>query len=167
MAFGDILSPDTGPFGAIRAMVDMALKALSPAVNDPTRAVQALGRIEDVLARVSPRLSERRRDVARHPEAVLLRRWEHSWEDHVAAATDEIRQFGTTSVQVQRRLRALFTTLLTLTPAEQHPPLRERLDALERGTDVWWQDPLDRRLAAGTDTQGLGDLTPREVQRDR
>ena len=167
VAFGDILSPDTGPFGAIRAMVDMALKALSPAVNDPTRAVQALDRIEDVLARVSPRLSERRRDVARHPEAVLLRRWEHSWEDHVAAATDEIRQFGTTSVQVQRRLRALFTTLLTLTPAEQHPPLRERLDALERGTDGWWQDPLDRRLAAGTDAQGLGDLTPREVQRDR
>ncbi|MDO4918420.1 DUF2254 family protein [Kocuria sp.] len=161
VAFGDILSPDNGPFGAIRAMVDTALKALSPAVNDPTRAVQALDQIEEVLVRLSPRLSERRRDVARHPEAVLLRRWGHTWEDHVAAATDEIRQFATTSVQVQRRLRALFTTLLTLTPPQQHPPLRERLDALDRGIDGWWEDPLDRRLAAGTDAQGLGDMAPR------
>ena len=37
------------PFGAIRAMVDIALKALSPAVNDPSRAVQALDQIEAIL----------------------------------------------------------------------------------------------------------------------
>lgn len=164
LAFGDILSPETGPFGAVRAMVDMALKALSPAVNDPTRAVQALDQIEDVLARVCPVLTARQRDLAAHPEAAVLRHWEHDWEDYVAAATDEIRQFGTTSVQIQRRLRSMLTTLVTLCPTEQHPPLRQRLDALDRGVQTWWQDPLDRSLSAGTDPQGLGQVEAPRAQ---
>ena len=38
------------PKYAIRLLVDIAIKALSPAVNDPTTAVQALDEIEDCCA---------------------------------------------------------------------------------------------------------------------
>src|SRR6516162_999876 len=39
------------PKYAIRLLVDIAIRALSPAVNDPTTAVQALDQIEDLLRR--------------------------------------------------------------------------------------------------------------------
>jgi hypothetical protein len=52
--FGDVLWPASRPLGAIRAMVDIAFKAHSPAVNDPSRAVQALDEIEDVLGELAP-----------------------------------------------------------------------------------------------------------------
>ena len=41
------------PKYALRLLVDIAIKALSPAVNDPTTAVQALNQIEDLLRRLS------------------------------------------------------------------------------------------------------------------
>ncbi len=42
------------PKYAIRLLVDIAIKALSPAINDPTTAVQAIDQIEDLLRRTRP-----------------------------------------------------------------------------------------------------------------
>lgn len=156
LAFGDVLSPASGPFGAIRAMVDIALKALSPAVNDPSRAVQALDEIEDILAELAPDIAAREALLAAHPDASVLRDWTRSWDDYVAAATDEIRQYGTGSVQIQRRLRALFDTLAAQCEPGQRGALAERRAVLDRGLERWWADPLDRRLAGCADPQGLG-----------
>ena len=39
----------------IRLLVDIAIKALSPAINDPTTAVQAIDQIEDLLHRLGRR----------------------------------------------------------------------------------------------------------------
>lgn len=39
----------------IRLLVDVAIKALSPAINDPTTAVQAIDQIEDLLKRLGRR----------------------------------------------------------------------------------------------------------------
>ena len=39
----------------IRLVVDIAIKALSPAINDPTTAVQAIDQIEDLLRRLGRR----------------------------------------------------------------------------------------------------------------
>lgn len=156
LAFGDVLSPASGPFGAIRAMVDNALKALSPAVNDPSRAVQALEEIEDILAELAPDIAKREALLAAHHDASVLREWTRSWADYVAAATDEIRQYGTGSVQIQRRLRALFDTLAGQCDLQQRAALLERRSALHRGLERWWPDPLDRRLAGCADPQGLG-----------
>ena len=49
LAMGDERTLGDDPAFTIRMMVYVAIKALSPAVNDPTTAVQALDRIEDVL----------------------------------------------------------------------------------------------------------------------
>jgi uncharacterized membrane protein len=46
---------DQDPKYAIRLLVDIAIKALSPAVNVPTTAVQALNQIEDLLHRLGSR----------------------------------------------------------------------------------------------------------------
>ena len=46
---------DQDPAFALRMLVDIAIRALSPAVNDPTTAVQALDRIEALLVELAPR----------------------------------------------------------------------------------------------------------------
>ncbi|MBE8145960.1 DUF2254 domain-containing protein [Brevibacterium casei] len=69
VAFGDIESPENGPFGAIRTISDIALKALSPAVNDPSRAVQALDQIEAILIRLSPMIDAQEKELASRPDA--------------------------------------------------------------------------------------------------
>src|SRR6185436_2538947 len=46
------------PKYAIRLLVDIAIRALSPAINDPTTAVQALDQIGDLLLRLARRRLE-------------------------------------------------------------------------------------------------------------
>src|SRR5262249_41867314 len=89
----------------LRLLVDSAIKALSPAINDPTTAVQAIDQIEDLLRRLG------RRDLdagyARDVDGKLRLVYPMpTWEDYLTLAFDEIRQFGASSVQVMRRLRS-------------------------------------------------------------
>jgi uncharacterized membrane protein len=89
----------------IRLLVDIAIKALSPAINDPTTAVQAIDQIEDLLRR----LGERDLDAgyARDTDGVLRLIFPMpTWEDYLVLAFDEIRHYGADSVQVMRRLRS-------------------------------------------------------------
>ena len=55
VVLGDERTLDDDPAFAIRMLVDVAIKALSPAVNDPTTAVQSLDRIEDLLRYAAPK----------------------------------------------------------------------------------------------------------------
>ncbi|HJU12564.1 MAG TPA: DUF2254 family protein, partial [Candidatus Binataceae bacterium] len=98
------------PKYALRLLVDIAIKALSPAVNDPTTAVQALDQIQDLLLR----LGRRRLEIgAFRDDAGTLRLAVPypAWEDFLRLALDEIRFCGATSVQVMRRMRALISDL--------------------------------------------------------
>ncbi|WP_072804795.1 DUF2254 domain-containing protein [Rhodococcoides yunnanense] len=152
LVFGDTHSPMVSPAAALQAIVDIALKALSPAINDPGRAVQAIDHLEDLLMTIAPR-------VRSEPAESALRRIRgarRTWADYVTIATDEIRHFSTNSTQVQRRLRSLFVTLLEACPADQHPPLRARLGALDAQVAREWKSDLDIELASAADPQGLG-----------
>lgn len=82
--------------------------------------------------------------------------YRRTWNDYVSLATDEIRHFSTNSTQVQRRLRALLLTLQASTPQAQHPPMVERIAALDQQVRTEWKTDLDIRLASVADPQGLG-----------
>ena len=78
------------PKYALRLLVDIAIKALSPAVNDPTTAVQALNQIEDLLRRLSTRDLEV--GQVRDETGVLRLIFPTpTWEDFLMLAFDEIR----------------------------------------------------------------------------
>ena len=97
----------------IRLLVDIAIKALSPAINDPTTAVQAIDQIEDLLRRLG-RLDL---DAGYASDANVVLRLVFpmpTWEDYLTLAFDEIRQYGANSVQVMRRLRSALTGLADL-----------------------------------------------------
>ena len=94
----------------IRLLVDIAIRALSPAINDPTTAVQTIDQIEDLLRR----LGQSDLDVGQVRDASGTLRLVYdvpTWEDYLALAFDEIRQYGTGSVQVMRRLRSALVSV--------------------------------------------------------
>src|SRR5467141_2460896 len=89
----------------IRLLVDIAIKALSPAINDPTTAVQAIDQIEDLLRRLGGHDLDA--GYARDADGDLRLIFPMpTWEDYLVLAFDEIRHYGSDSVQVMRRLRS-------------------------------------------------------------
>ena len=144
------------PKYAIRLLVDIAIRALSPAVNDPTTAVQALDQIEDLLGR----LGRRQLDAGYICDATGTIRVTFpvpTWHDYLALSFDEIRQFGVTSVQVDRRLRAALVGLAeTIVVEERRAAVRKYLDHLDQGIKRSDFDDQDQAAASQEDRQGLG-----------
>jgi uncharacterized membrane protein len=143
------------PKYAIRLLVDIAIKALSPAINDPTTAVQALDQIEDLLLR----LGRRRLEIGafRDPEGNLrLLIVFPTWEDFLRLAFDEIRFYGAGSVQVMRRMRAALSELIAILPEERHHALRYWQQRLQSTIERSSGDTEDKLDASTEDRQGLG-----------
>jgi uncharacterized membrane protein len=140
----------------LRLLVDIAIKALSPAINDPTTAVQALDQIDDLLRR----LARQKLDIGRvrDDEGVLRVVFPTpSWEDYLALAFDEIRMFGITSIQVLRRLRSALTELEDLLGEDERAgPVRRYLAHVDAAIEASTLDELDRGSARREDPQGLG-----------
>jgi len=143
------------PFG-IRQLVDMAERALSPSLNDPTTAVQAIDQMHDILRRLATKRfpSRVRLDDEGRPR-LLLRR--PDWPDYVHLALDEVRQYGATSLQVMRRLRAMLEDLMEAAPEERRGPLRVQLDLLDASVARSFPDEHDREVARDTGTVAAGD----------
>lgn len=143
------------PKYAIRLLVDIAIKALSPAVNDPTTAVQALDQIEDLLLR----LGRRRLEIGAFRDragAVRLVVPYPEWDDFLTLAFDEIRHCGATSVQVMRRMRALAADLIRALPPERHEALHHQQHRLDASIAKSFQDTGEKQEASVEDRQGLG-----------
>lgn len=140
---------------AIRLLVDIAIKALSPAINDPTTAVQALDQIEDLLLRLgrSDLQAGRVMDARGSLRLVFP---VPSWDDFLVLAFDEIRYCGTSSIQVMRRMRALLQDLAQQLPAERQPALGTYLERVDNGIRRTFDDQDDRKDALDRDRQGLG-----------
>jgi uncharacterized membrane protein len=143
------------PKYAMRLLVDVAIKALSPAINDPTTAVQAIDQIEDMLRRLTKCDLEACRAFDEDGDLRVIYRMP-TWEDYLALAFDEIRQFGSTSIQVMRRLRAALVELAACVDGERAKLVRDYLIHLDCGIDRSSFDPQDRAAARIEDRQGLG-----------
>lgn len=146
---------DQDPKYAIRLLVDIAIKALSPAINDPTTAVQALDEIEDLLIRLGRRRLEIGAFRDGQGELRLLVAFP-TWEDFLVLAFDEIRFYGSTSIQVMRRMKALLSELLSILPEERQPALHYWLERLESTVTGAFRDREDILDASKEDRQGLG-----------
>ena len=144
------------PKYAIRLLVDIAIRALSPAVNDPTTAVQAIDQIEDLLQRLGR--SELDAGCAYDASGTLRLVFPMpTWQDYLELAFDEIRQFGKTSLQVVRRLRSALAGLeVTVHTDARRNLVRQYLRHLNSSVDLSDFDNEDRVTALQEDRQGLG-----------
>ena len=141
------------PSYGVRQIVDIAIRALSPAVNDPTTAVQALDRLHGVLRAVARRPDPSGRYVDAEG-AVRLIVPQPGWDRLVELAFTEPALFGSGSPQVSRKLTAIFDDLEACVPPE-------RFAALE-AQRAWLREEVGRRHTLPTervlrpDALGLG-----------
>jgi uncharacterized membrane protein len=153
--FGTERTFEQDPKYAIRLLVDIAIRALSPAVNDPTTAVQALDQIADLLIRLGHCRLEIGgfRDGAGQLRLIVPF---PSWEDFLRLALDEIRFYGATSVQVMRRMKALLSDLCSVLPENRHAALKHWEERLQTSIARSFADVEEKLEALEEDRQGLG-----------
>jgi len=153
--FGIERTLEQDPTFAFRIILDIALKALSPAINDPTTAVLAIDQLQRLLRSVGERNlrtdeitdeSGRLRVIFRTP----------NWEDFVNLACTELRRYGVDSIQVVRRLRAMIEILISTLPEDRHAALQAQLALLDHAITAVYSLPEELALARAPDSQGLG-----------
>lgn len=144
------------PAFGFRQLVDIGQKALSPAVNDPTTAVQAIDLMHDLLRKLATRPFPEGQRLDRNGELRLMFPI-MTWEAYVHLACDELRHYGATSLQVMRRLRAMLDDVYSVAPKERRPVIQTQLDLLSAAIERNWADIEDRELGLTGDPQGLGD----------
>lgn len=138
----------------IRQLVDAASRALSPAVNDPTTAVQAIHRMTDLLARVVGR-----------PDPTpwftdtddVVRVWmdQDGFERLAVLAFTEVTRYGADAPQVVRALRAAYAHLDDLAAAEHRAAIGRLSDLLDEAVDDAMPAPY-RAVSSRPDPLGLG-----------
>ncbi len=132
----------------LRQLVDIAERSLSPGINDPTTAVQCLDRIHDLLRTLTARPVPTCH-TARTSGQVRVWQPAPSYDDVLGLALDEIRHWGSSSLQVQRRLEAVLEDLLDIVdrPDRRASLLRQRRLLVARLDDL----PASERSALTTD----------------
>lgn len=162
---GEQRSFSQDPKYAFRSLVDIAIRSLSPAINDPTTSIQALDEIADLLVR----LGLRRIEIGTFHDgggSVRLLVPFPSWEDYLLLAFDEIRHYGSGSVQVMRRMSALVSDLISVLPEERRPALLHWQNRIHDTIARSFAGPEEQHLASEEDRQGLGGSSRRSA-RDR
>ncbi|MFJ8659732.1 DUF2254 domain-containing protein [Streptomyces sp. NPDC093795] len=139
----------------LRQLSDIALRALSSAINDPTTAVQALDRIVQFLAALSrrPLGAALYRDRAGE---VRLVQPVPTWTALVDLGFAEVRACALGNPQVSRRLLAGLDDLLVIAPPERHEPLLRHRELLIQVIGREAPNPTDRAFALWPDRQGIG-----------
>lgn len=155
VALGQERTLDQDPLYAFRIIVDIASKALSPAINDPTTAVLAIDQIHHLLRDVGSRSLAEGREIDKNGQLRLVYRTAN-WEDFVLLAVTEIRQYGHDSIQIMRRMRAMLENLIDTLPERRDPILRVELNLLEASSKRTFLDLYDQVLAETADLQGMG-----------
>ncbi len=155
VAFGPERTLEQDPLFAFRIISDIALKALSPAINDPTTGVLALDQLNRLLRIVGRRRLRSETIVDRAGEPRVIFRTPN-WEDYVYVSCTEIRAYGAGNVQIARRMRAMLENLMATLPARRHAALDAERRRLDLAIASLYSIPEDRELAAVPDAQGLG-----------
>ena len=143
------------PAFALRVMVDVASKALSPAINDPTTAAQVLDYLGDslrVIGETDRSAPAWQPGAAKRGVVIPVR----CWEDFLSLGITEIREFGSSSIQVLRRVRAVLEKLLQEVRPENRAAVKAEIERLDATVAAGFSGSIDRDWAGIADSQGLG-----------
>ena len=78
------------------------------------------------------------------------------WEDFLALGVTEIREFGSTSIQVMRRMRAVLEKLLQEVRPEHRAAVKAEIARLDATVAAAFSGSIDRDRAGIADRQGMG-----------
>lgn len=118
------------PAFGIRQLVDIAIRALSPGINDPTTASQAIDQVHSLLRFLGGRRfpGQELRDAEDGRLRLVLPR--PGWSHYVELAFEELRVFGAHSPQTVSRLRSTLIGLSRAVPPYRRSPLLHQLELL-------------------------------------
>jgi uncharacterized membrane protein len=142
---------------ALRIVVDIAIRALSPAVNDPTTAVQMIDQVEAFLRGVAAAGARGATwDLVDDSGARRVVMPARTFESYLRLGLSEIVAYGANAIQVCRRLAALFESVAEVVDPADRSALdaaRTRFEAAVAGA---FPDPRAREFAGTPDRQGIG-----------
>lgn len=115
---------DDPAFG-FRQLIDIAERALSPGINDPTTAGQCLDHLHDLLRRLASRpLPPTHVETVNEVVRVVVPRM--TWDDYVHLALDEIRHWGAQSIQIHKRIASMLDDLAAVVGPQRRLVLEEQ-----------------------------------------
>jgi uncharacterized membrane protein len=135
------------PLLAFRLLSDIAIRALSPAINDPASAVSAIAAIDDLLRIVA----DRKLDIGRVADStgalrVVLKM--PTWDDFLVAGVDDLAYYAAGSPMTAARLVRLLDALVAVVPPERRAAVDQRRQRLGGGRQT--QDALATITAKDT-----------------
>jgi len=155
VVLGDERTMEQDPLFAFRILVDIAIKALSKAINDPTTAVLAIDQLHRLLRSAGRRNLRTDQILDRDGKLRVIFRTPN-WEDFVHLAFTEIRFYGAENMQIARRLRAMIVNLRIHYRRNVILPCAKNWSFwIERSRSSIFL-PEDLKLARIPDSQGLG-----------
>ena len=134
---------DQDPLLAFRLLADIALRALSPAINDPATAVQVLDCLESLLGPLAAR-NALAGQLADADGVIRVMLDLPHWDDFARSCLDDIIAASAGSPLVLVRTRDMLTRLGRTVPSSAQKVLARRLqwveDTLARYFPVVWAD---------------------------
>ena len=138
--------PDEDPGFGLRQLVDIALRALSPGVNDPTTAVQVLDQLHDLLRRLATRPLPGQVRIDRAGRCVVLVP-APGLAEYLDLAVTEIGRWGGEDDRIRARVLALLRDVHSAARSEHR-------DALARQIEAWGGVPAS--VVADPDPSDVG-----------
>ncbi len=132
----------------LRQLVDIAVRALSPGVNDPTTAVHALSHISAVLAELDRMPPEPPALADEHGMPRLVQS-QHEFVDLLELAVEQPRRYGASDPDVAARLFQMLEELAEcVRRPERRSAIRSQLDRLEASVADGGYDAEERERFA-------------------
>jgi uncharacterized membrane protein len=125
---------DQDPLFGVRQLVDIAARALSPGVNDPTTARLVIDRLHDLLRLLAGRAipPDQRVDDGGELRLLVPR---PDWAAYVTLACEEIRIFGGATPQIRQGLADMLDDLEAIVLEERRDAVRRQREALRGPAD--------------------------------
>jgi uncharacterized membrane protein len=137
-------TPDEDPGFGLVQLTDIAMRALSPSLNDPTTAVHTIGHLASLLGLVAQRDAGAVRRVQGEHEVRLLERVT-SREDTIAGVCRPIVRAGASHPEVLLAVADMLTYLRTRAP-DLAPALADEGHYVARAGERSLPDPDDRAM---------------------
>ena len=113
------------PLLAFRLLTEIALRALSPAINDPFSAVGATAAMDDLLRIVADKDLDMGRDADPSGALRVVLKMP-TWDDFLNGGVDELAPDAARSTVTAARMESLLDELAGLVPPERRDPVERR-----------------------------------------
>lgn len=156
-------TPEQDPEFGVVEISDIAVRAMSHAINDPTTAMLCIDRLAELLVHLGRRQipAPPRRGRGGRARFVPLGT---TFDRALGLAFDQLRFFAAGNPPVMRKLVDALGRIRELVPADRHAAIEAHLDAVIRGARHEMENPADfgavRELAERTMQETGGERRP-------